>query len=152
MCQLPQAGGWTYKEMRGCTKDDKRWPVQFGSGQPAIMLSRRELCCVLPQEDPLKYLMFGMATIDDQKICPVPLTQAYPEVVDVLQSEADMCNGDGGWGVPPFEGPSPSWPAATLQLLRHIRGQKGLMQKRRFDEMEKKQEVEGAKPQGIVSG
>lgn len=151
-CQLKQAGGWTYKEMRGCMKDsDRRWPVEFGNEQPAIMLSRRELCCLLPQEKPYTYLMMRMASIDGKMICPVPLVDAFFEIVPILQAETDMCNGDGGWGIAPFDGPTCDWPSRALTLLRHVRATKGMMQKRRFDEMEQKQ-APPQQPQGLVSG
>ena len=154
VCKTKQAGGWTYQEMRACMKGSKkRWAVEFGNDQPSIMLSRRELCCLLPQEDSYKYLMARMASSNGKMICPVPLVDAFFEIVPVLQAETDMCNGDGGWGIAPFDGPTSDWPSDAVTLLRHVRAQKGLAQKRRFDEMESKQEAaKPPQPQGLVSG
>ncbi len=114
------------------------------------MVTRKGLCCLIPMEDPLKYLMIGMVTIDKKKICPVPLAEAFPEVFDLVRAEVDMRHGDGGWGTPIFEGSSLDWPWGTLELLRHIREQRALSQRRDIEKKEKA--VEGAKPQGIVSG
>lgn len=95
-----------------------------------ICIRRDDLWKALPQEDlidkfqgvPREERKPSIA-VRGKRVCPVPLSWAHG-LREALQWQTDL----DAWRVPPFDGPSRSWPAGTLDLLRHIRGINGLLQ------------------------
>lgn len=76
-----------------------------------------------------------VASVDGKAICPVPLS-IHPDADDVLNIEADMTGGEGGWTLHPLPGPSCDWPRDFLSILRHARAVKGMIQARDIHEMD----------------
>lgn len=74
----------------------------------------------------------AMMRINGKRVCPVPLCYTH-EVNRVLDMEADMSCGEGGWGIPAFDGPTRKWPRDVLAILRHVRAVNGLIQQKRID-------------------
>lgn len=74
-------------------------------------------------------------TVDGRTICPVPL-MFHPDADELLNVEADMTGGEGGWNLKPLPGASCDWPKQTLDMLRHIRAVKGIIQTREMREQD----------------
>ena len=116
--------------------------VRFGSNGSPLALSMAVCRAMLPQENPLVYLIGDPSdtkakipprvTADGKAmICPVPLA-FHTDLASVLNMEADM----DGWHTAPLAGPTSTWPAHVLAALRHARGIKGLIQMRQLQKPE----------------
>ena len=120
--------------------------VRFFDEYPPLVLTKRELVCLLPIKDPAGYLLDKLdrdtkwncptPTVDGKVICPVPLVEDG-DAIQAIQIECDMSGGEGGWSAKALPGPTRDWPYALLQLLRFIRSCKGQIQAEDIAEMQK---------------
>lgn len=115
-------------------------------GAPGPMLmTKEELYAYLPADEPVLYVCGRKSEkidpkvhVGGQMICPISIVMRHPALGEVLQMETDMTGGEGGWHAHPFAGPTSGWPWHVLEILRHIRGIKGLIQARMMEEMDRK--------------
>jgi hypothetical protein len=140
-------GGILYK-MRCCWVDEGErlpislWREEDGSPATALIMRRSDLYKFLPLDEILAEYLQGDAkkgiapkvTCRGKVVCPAPLTWVGG-LREVLQWQADL----DAWGSQPFDGPTSTWPAGTLDALRHIRGMIGILQARRMDRMDEEQ-------------
>ena len=129
-------------ENRHCWKDSNDaqpvslWNDEHGEPTLPVVLKRDDLYKALPQEELLDRFQGHPAqqipaaiTVHGKRVCPLPLTWVRG-LREALQWQTDL----DAWRMPPFDGPTGSWPAGTLDLLRHIRGINGLLQSKRMEE------------------
>lgn len=128
-CQTCRENG--LHKSRCCWRDSETRAVQFAPDVPPLRLTHEGLRALLPEDRPLRYLMEKTAS-GGRMICPVPLAH-HRDLTEALQLEADL----DAWHVAPFEGATLDWPAEIADLLRHIRGMKGLIQQRDLERQEK---------------
>lgn len=98
-----------------------------------LMLEKAALREMLPEEDGLDWLA-KRVRCDGKRICPTAIAW-HPDLPALLHMEADLDT----WHVPPFSGPTSEWPAEIVELLRHIRQTRGLLQMRAMSKPEDKQ-------------
>lgn len=110
-----------------------------------VLVTKEEFWTYLPADEPVEYVCGNKSAKIDAKvhvgghmICPISIVMRHPALGEVLQMETDMTGGEGGWHAHPFPGPTQSWPWRVLEILRHIRGVKGLIQARMMEDMDRK--------------
>lgn len=133
------------KRMRMCWKGtkggDRKWVMFDGPGITRRM-TKEELVAVLPDEDALKAFTDRRVSDEGKEICPVPFG-FHEDLVYWIETETDLCGGDGGWSLKPIDGPSNDWPLVVLKILRHIRAVRGLIQQKNSPDMEQSIEQDG---------
>lgn len=122
------------------------WDPETRAPGPAIVMRREDLHKHLPQDEVIEHLLGDASqdrppdvTVWGKPLCIPPLLRVTGGLIKALQWAADMKE----WGTPPFEGPTGSWPAATLEALRHTRAMMAIVENRKMDKQVSAEPAEG---------